>query len=256
MAHDEITRREPSESLTHGVSTSLPELAEIANRHHSGAEAALRTWLSHAIAVGEALLVAQTLVEPGMWLKWVEDNLQFRRIAASRYMRAAYYKDFLMAAGVETGEQFREVAKGLPLRLPVADDRVRRRLAELVRPLRAQGLSYAAIGRQLGVTPEQARLAVDPQYVRQRAARAREANTRKRLEKLAYERQQRDAMVKAAGGSVSAAYALIRRALLELDRCLGNLERPAMRQGINVAIDHCHKAEDSIVRALRQERIA
>lgn len=89
----------------------LEELAWIANREHRQAIAKGRELLEHAICCGSALVEARAQVERGMWLDWVERNVEIHITTVHRYMRLAEHAELVRRSDAESIEgAMRELA--------------------------------------------------------------------------------------------------------------------------------------------------
>lgn len=68
---------------------SPPELAEVANREHALTIQSVGAALAHAVAAGDALIAAKSLLQHGEWLPWLAANFAASQPTASRYMTLA-----------------------------------------------------------------------------------------------------------------------------------------------------------------------
>ena len=70
-------------------SNSLADLAARIRAEHEATAISLRRGLSHAIAAGELLIEAKTLLKHGQWLPWLRDHCVMSERTAQLYMRCA-----------------------------------------------------------------------------------------------------------------------------------------------------------------------
>lgn len=232
--------------------SDLKQYAAEANRCHAAAEAAQLTWLESAIAAGEALNAARTMVEPGKWVEWVNENLTFSLSTSYNYTRAADFKDELRATGATTLAAFNLIWRGRHVR-PGSPGKKRTsfkvtpELRSRIRSMRDSGSTWNEIADDLGYRRDTVRGWVDPEYAR----RARETNTerakanrqRLREQKAAWQHQKDASLVKQVGGKTEVAYGLVRKAI-----------QAANAAGLYEAEALLAKAEDAIVAALRKAR--
>jgi hypothetical protein len=78
-----------SDELAMDPTKALADLAEEANEHHRACEESYRTALEHAWHAGMALRSAQSLMEYGDWLPWLEQNFAASQRTAYRYIEVA-----------------------------------------------------------------------------------------------------------------------------------------------------------------------
>lgn len=74
---------------------NLPALAERFRHEHAACEAAGRQTIEHAIAAGNILIEAKSVVGHGNWLPWLRDNCHVSERTAQQYMRVARNQDQL-----------------------------------------------------------------------------------------------------------------------------------------------------------------
>lgn len=80
-------------SLTIIPEDRLPSLAAQINAAHDMASRSAQAAITHAIAVGEGLIEAKSLVDHGQWLPWLTENFDFSERTAQDYMRLAKHRD-------------------------------------------------------------------------------------------------------------------------------------------------------------------
>ncbi|EGE59343.1 UNVERIFIED_ORG: hypothetical protein GGI63_005948 [Rhizobium esperanzae] len=76
-------------------SNRLPVLAAGINAEHDECLAAMRQSLAHALAAGDMLVEAKSLVLHGQWLPWLADNCAIPKRTAQLYMRLAKHREFI-----------------------------------------------------------------------------------------------------------------------------------------------------------------
>lgn len=76
-------------------SNRLPVLAASINAEHDECLAAMRQSLSHALAAGDMLVEAKSLVAHGEWLPWLADNCAIPKRTAQLYMRLAKHRELI-----------------------------------------------------------------------------------------------------------------------------------------------------------------
>ncbi|WP_392711301.1 DUF3102 domain-containing protein [Rhizobium ruizarguesonis] len=76
-------------------SNRLPILAASIKTEHAECLAAMRQSLSHALAAGEMLMEAKSLVGHGEWLPWLADNCAIPKRTAQLYMRLAKHRELI-----------------------------------------------------------------------------------------------------------------------------------------------------------------
>ena len=236
---------------------SLSDLAAKANEENRLAIESARVFVAHAIRCGTLLTDAWTRIPAGEWKRWRDDNLDFSTATANFYMRAAMHADHLALSGADTYAEVREALAGLP-RLPRKATPIVRWNADVVaevRRRRSAGESWRAIGEAIGHNAKTVQAMVDPGFAQrarksQREAQAR-ARRRLRLARQAEERANRDALAKGRSDGLAIAYGDVRHALKALDAAVLS---PDDRAHAHVAIQHLHRAEDEIVRAMRAGR--
>jgi Protein of unknown function (DUF3102) len=75
--------------MTANSSNSLADLAARIKVEHTAVDAALKDSLRHALAAGDLLIEAKTLVSHGQWLPWLRDHCEISERTAQLYMRCA-----------------------------------------------------------------------------------------------------------------------------------------------------------------------
>lgn len=238
---------------------SPTELAGLANEHHQAVEAnaldALRfvsAAYQFALLAGEALLAARDQTKRGAWCDWMDSNLHFSRSTARLYMRAATHRTEVERWVTEGGNGQLDALRITLMGLPWAN--VPEPHPEDLKPdalaLSAVGKSTNAIAVELGLSYSVVRGWVDPQWLAAEKRRKREARDRTRRARQALREKERGLGVRRAGGTAAGAYALVRRALAELDTALGETKDHEQRAAFRSAIASLHRAEEHVVAAL------
>ncbi len=231
---------------------SLDDLAATANREHAACEGAAQTALGHAIACGEALLIARKQFgSPTNWRKWAEATLTVTYRATGSYMRLATYRDEL-DEDMQVNEALRLLAgkpdiapRGRPAVIPAE-----RREAAL-RLVADEGLNASEAAREVGVSRATILRWVDPESHK---AQSRRDQRRARAARLALREAEREktirAAVRKAGAGLAEAYSMAAR----LNDVLAQAEREAVsdeaREALQDARAHYHRMSDAITRAL------
>lgn len=217
----------------------------------------LSSGLLHAIAAGEALTAAKRQVPDGEWMEWVADNIDYSIGTCGTYMRLFEYRDHLTGSSERlTAKTAAKYLVGLPKMQNFGNLKVKltpEAKAEIAR-LHGQGLTLHAISELTGFSWATVKKQVDPEYRKQCMDANRRYRQRVRAAKRALEQKERDRAARKAGGSVSSAYSLVRRALAEIDSAITEAGSPEMRSGLQAAMAAMHKAEDAIVASLQVER--
>jgi hypothetical protein len=68
---------------------TLTKLAARIRAEHKATAIAMRRGVAHAIAAGELLIQAKTLLKHGRWLPWLRDHCEMSERTAQLYMRCA-----------------------------------------------------------------------------------------------------------------------------------------------------------------------
>ncbi|MGO7787372.1 DUF3102 domain-containing protein [Rhizobium ruizarguesonis] len=79
----------------------LPVLAASIKTEHDECVAAMRQSLSHALAAGDMLMEAKTLVGHGEWLPWLAENCPIPKRTAQLYMRLAKHRELIEAKSAD-----------------------------------------------------------------------------------------------------------------------------------------------------------
>lgn len=151
------------------TSDRLSDLAETIRRECQLAEQAASAMLSHAIACGDALLEAKTLVPNGEWMAWIEQNMPHnkRRSMCQNYMRLATLKEHVDPDLSITANL--HLVRGLEKRSS-ATPRVPSEIkAEALRLYATGEFTKAAIARMVGTTKESVRAWTDPAYAHRKS---------------------------------------------------------------------------------------
>lgn len=237
------------------------EAAKVGEAFDDAAEAMSRG-LVHAIRSGEAMAEAQERLGAREWKSWAKENLDVDPRTGIKYMRFAHYKDHLMGADERLTTLTAEVyLRGLP---PARDmhRKIRKppEVVDEVKRLGSQNMTVTEIATLVGVSHAFVKATLDPAWAKRRVEQKRRTGAKLRAAKAALaekeKRAERDALARRAGGATSEAYALIRKAALAIDRALVESSDPEEREALRKALGFTHKAEDSLVVALRTERAA
>lgn len=228
---------------------TLAELAEAIEQEHQRVIETGTAMIEHAIRAGRHLLLARERVPRGTFQKWLIDNFgradtQWASAHLYTYMRIARHSDLVRASGVQTITQARMMLS----RTVVTAGSGHRPLdldEDTIRLAREKHITQKEAARRLGVSIATVRSRLDGgKHNRQKQKKLREA-------RKALRREQRDANVAAAGGSIAKAYSLLRKALQELDRAEAAAPNREARAAIAGAIAHMHGVEDDVARAVR-----
>ena len=231
---------------------SLDELASTVEREHRAVVDAVQSALLHALEAGLALLNARaTLADDVSFERWVDERGVHHR-TAQKYMRLATYRDELMAlpeANDLSMTRAHLFLRGLPRRIG-PDWEAREAMIAEIRRLKTRGDSQKAIARTLGISVHTVRYHTNVKYREKRKRdRMRQLNDfRKARKYMETERRLRD-----RGGSVSEGYALVRRALLQLQAALEEATTVDERRELERAMASLHETEDWIGRAIRAD---
>lgn len=223
----------------------LAALADAANREHQLAIQAGTAAVEHAIKAGLALLEAKAQLEHGEWMPWLHDNFAYTVGAARNYMRLARYQDRVREANpAGIGAAMRMLwGEGDSRHVPGRREEVHRLWATGEYPTKS------ALAEELGVSLQLVCRYLNPDTDRRARQRARELTRAGRRE---LDRKHRDATVKKQGGSVAAAYALVRRALKVLEAAHEEASEREVRLALSSAMNSLYGAEDSIVKASKR----
>jgi hypothetical protein len=245
---------------------TLDELSALSVEEVSLSATCAAAAVQHAIRCGEALLEAQSRVPPGDWVRWLESSDWPHSDTHARcFMRLAKYQSdlppeawqrYIDRDGNErqpTANRAFRMLRGLPpiqalgswiSPLVGPNDK-----AEVLR-LRSMGASYTEIVAVTGLPKSTIAGWCNPaaaeQARRKRRARRREEAVARKALTAERERSSRNRLAKVTGGELSKSYAAVRQALAALDKVGGE------RAG--EAIGHLHRAEESIVEAMREQR--
>lgn len=219
----------------------LGELAVTANDETRCAFEAGTSMIQHAINAGDALLAAKAQVPRGEWQDWLVANFERSVAVATQCMRIARHKQAVIEG---QATNFRGALRLLHGQTPSNFDP---NMAEEVRDLRTQGLTYGEIAERTGVGKSTVFRWCNPEAEKRRRAKAHQQTIAGRR---ALNRQNRDAAAASAGGSIAEAYSLVRKALQALERAR-EVERhgPEVKRHISDAMNRIYNAEDAIVKA-------
>lgn len=252
---------------------SLDELGEAATLEYAQASAHLAGALWHFIRLGDVFLEARSRLDAAgePWIAWLRSIGIEHHFTADRAMRLAFYKDRLPPEAFEVWTDARgrrcnpSWSKALMYirELPPAHGKRSRgyppETVEEARRLVAEGLPVRDAAKTLGVGESTVRLWVLPgekERVRrnQRAAKQRAQRAAAAL-RQAEQRAERDAMAVASGGEMEIAYGLLRRTLASLSKASSS-NSPTVSAKIDEAIRSCHSAENRLIEAMTQSRVA
>lgn len=233
--------------------------ATATNEHRQAMESAL-TAVRHAVASGEALLEARRQIKVGEWCDWLEANVDIARQTARNYMRLATYRDLVLDEGGPStirGAIAILQSEGVPHIgasggwnvKGLADDEI----AE-VKALRKTGKTWQSIADEMGIPRMRIQRVIDPTIIRREIAGRNRYQRRRTAERAALAAKERDDAVRRLGGTAAAAYALLRKTALVLDRAIAEREPGDEHQAMQAALMFTYRAEDEIVRALQLGR--
>jgi transposase-like protein len=140
----------------------LTELAETIRRESSLAAQAADEFLQHALAVGDALIEAKTLVPSGEWTRWMLETSPTGRqpSALHNYMRLAHYRDEIDPS-LSVSSNIRLLA-GLPGRRGGRDHYSEEMKAEALERLKSEPITV--VSKDMGITAMTLRAWRDPEY--------------------------------------------------------------------------------------------
>lgn len=205
--------------------------------------------LAHAMRCGELLVALQERVNTSKWAQWVAENLTFRPKTAVAYVRVYTYRDQLPSAQMTLGAALAHLRglpptglrKGRPKQYPdeVRDEAVR---------LRRSGLSLDQVAEVLDVK----RGTVD-YWSNPKTRKRSQGNAKRRNREItaALQAQRRAETVKAAGGSIKRAHALVLRLTRELDVALRDATDTEIRNALRASYSAATRCEAEILRAVR-----
>jgi DNA-binding transcriptional regulator YiaG len=221
---------------------TLADLAQTANSEAQLAFEAGTAMIQHAINAGEALLAAKQQVPRGQWEDWLTENFERSMSVARQSMRIARHKQIVIEGQATNFKgALRLLHGGRDSRIDPVQE------AEVLR-LRREGMTQAAIARELEIPKSRVQKWCNPSAEKRRLERARRRTI---VGRRALNRQQRDADVKRVGGSTAEAYSLVRKALAVLDRAATEQEDREVRRHLADATNRLYNAEDAIVKAVR-----
>jgi hypothetical protein len=105
-------------------SNRLPVLAASINTEHDDCLAAMQQSLSHALAAGNMLVEAKSLVAHGEWLPWLADNCAIPKRTAQLYMRLAKHRELIEAKSADVALLTIQAAVELIDRKPTLAERL------------------------------------------------------------------------------------------------------------------------------------
>lgn len=226
---------------------SLTELTREAIREHGLVLEAGASMVEHAILAGQALLKAKRHVPSGTFEQWLEhsfDGVGVTPQTLRAYMRLARHQETLRRENPRT----LQAARRLLAQQSAGDSRIDPTLVRDAQRLRQDGLTYAAIGKELGVSMNTARRYANPK----RASYETEYHKRRtHAARRALRRAERDAAAKKVGGDLSHAYSYLRKALEALDcasESSGNAEAKAV---VHSVMNSLYNGEDQLNKAIR-----
>lgn len=219
-------------------SKKLRALAEYANAQHAAAFEAGRQAIEHAINVGTAMIEARSLVQKGHWHDWMEQNVEMNVSMVYNYIRIAEYADEVRAADVPTLRAARQMLVGKKSKESQRRDLVK---LDAVRLYKQGGRSQAEVAEIFGVCQTTLWRWINPQKAEKYDRRKRR---RTMAERRALKRQEQHRRVVEAGGDISQAYSLVRRALQSLEDLQPKTEVGRKRR--NEAMHRLYNAEELI----------
>ena len=225
---------------------SLSELLADFHREHTEAADAVTAAVEHAIRAGLALLAAKELVPHGQWHAWLENNVlgPGRRMSLiSAYMRLARHQDMVRDQQPATITGAIRAVSGMN------DSRIDPAMTTAARQFRDRGLTHAQIASELGITRGRVWRILNPEGYK---ASKRKYYKRDMQAKKALIRSERDSEMRKAGGTVSHAYAQIRRLLQTVEAAAAEETDRDARWHLQSAMDRLHNAEDELVLASRR----
>ncbi|MGR9158570.1 DUF3102 domain-containing protein [Rhizobium leguminosarum] len=105
-------------------SNRLPVLAASIKTEHDECLAAMRQSLIHALAAGDMLVEAKSLVEHGQWLRWLADNCAMPKRTAQLYMRLAKHRELIESKSADVALLTIQAAVELVDRKPTLAERL------------------------------------------------------------------------------------------------------------------------------------
>lgn len=229
---------------------TLDELGEYTTREANLAEAHAAKAIEHAIACGEALLLAKSQCRHGEFQAWREEHFPMSKPTAIKWMRIAYYKDRIV--GVENVKSAERLLVGLPR---PAVDMIPATWVANARQMRDAGASWAEIAEGVGLHKSTVRRAIDPTWKQVEAEKRR--RERDRLERLAASAARRKEIARLAAqrdDATSKLYSLIRQALPLAEAARDAAATPEQRDRFDAVARAQRRSEDQIGAALRAER--
>jgi Protein of unknown function (DUF3102) len=76
-------------------SNSLPDLAVRIRAEHEAVDQSLKSSVAHAMAAGDMLIEAKSLVKHGQWLPWLHEHCTISERTAQLYMRCAKQREVI-----------------------------------------------------------------------------------------------------------------------------------------------------------------
>lgn len=228
-------------------------LVAIIGREYAAMRRCASEMLAHAVRIGECLLQIQPHVPRGEWSDWLGRTIPaIDANKASSYMLIATHKEFVLASNAQSVRATMLLLRQEGLTRET-DDEAQRMVDD---KLRAQGLARdGASGREiaalLGVSESTASAWVNPEQARLVRLRATE---RRREHRQALRQLARERSVRKHGGAVAATYALVRKALQQAERAVGDAKTPEVRAAMTRAMEALYRAEDEIVAASKASR--
>lgn len=241
---------------------TLDELAATARHEHQLAEGSALGLLHHAIACGEALNSARSLVAPGDWMDWCETNVaEIHFSSIVKYCRLARHRDYLeprindgtlrsrASAHISLrgiGHQHGASIVHAALRLDVSTERLRQ--------LKDKGLTHRQIADEVGLSTRTISERFNPAARKKRIARATQRRREARRVRDALAQKERDNAVRKKGGVAADLYAAMRRHAVTAHGLIADSDDTEFCEEMRSVLSAIHSAEDAIVRALRLER--
>lgn len=229
------------------VLPSVDQLLVEFNKQHQLVKEAAHDLVEQAIAAGSILLQIKEQIPHGQWLKWLEEHFPGQEQGTLRvYMRLARYQERVRAVNAVTMRAAINAVGG------ARDDLFTQEMRGEAQRLAASGMSRKQIAEHMGLNKRSVLRLLDPQQFERQKQRERE-RSRKALKVL--KENERKRSVTAIGGDIAAAYAYVRKALVELDRASPARDNIQMKASIDKAMTLLHEAEDQIVAASKASGI-
>lgn len=237
------------EQLNISENTAIDALTSYAINQHALAMKAGRELLFHSVQCGRALNELRDRHRSGTWYEWCLENLGIKYRLCRDYMFLARNVHIIEEVKPENKNQALKAIESHPSKTlaesipylrsePLTADE----LAEAKR-LRSGGMSWERLGDHFDRSYRSVQRQLDPSAAQRFNANRRRANKlaaeARRIEKA----KEKERLISAS--SMSTAYGLIRKAMLEVDQ---------LGAAAGTTYKHLVDAEAAIVRAIRAER--